>query len=98
MAVSDLLDLQRSLQASGELVTSTHDEQTLLLCERVSGKLLEGLVLLEDSGDLHGEVVETVDDGPSSLEVTKGVVRELHGHHDESLRKKDREEKRNRRD
>jgi hypothetical protein len=85
MAVRDLLDLQRSLQASSELVAPPHDEQTLLLRERIPGELLEGLVLLEDAGDLHGEVVEAVDDGLSSLEVAEGVVRELDGHHDKSL-------------
>lgn len=85
MAVSDLLDLERSLETRRELVAAAHDEERLLGGKRVLGELLKGLVLLEDARDLARKVVETVDDGLAALELAERVVRELNGHHDEGL-------------
>jgi len=111
MAVSNLLDLQSSLETrreperkravekleasvsisssspeqilSNSLVSSTHNQQALLLRQRIPRQLLKSLVLLQNPRDLGGQVVEPVDDGPTSLLLGESVVRELDGHHDE---------------
>lgn len=65
------------------LVSSTHDQQALLVRQEVLSEALEGLVHSQDLLDLRRDVVETVDDLLSSGSLLDRVVRELDGDHDE---------------
>ena len=65
------------------LVTTTHDQQRLLLGESLLSQLLQRLVHHQDSLDLSGNLVQAVDDLLTTLLLGDGIVRELECHHDE---------------
>lgn len=75
---------EAALFRKDSLVSSSHDQQALLLRQGIPRKLLKSLVLLENPRDLGRQVVKTIDDRPTSLLLGESVVRELDGHHDES--------------
>lgn len=81
--IADFLNLQRSLEASGILISSTHDEQTLGDLESLLGHVLKSTVILQDLGDICGKGMKTSDDLVSPLTEGDAILGELDGHHDE---------------
>jgi len=77
--------LERSnLGRQRTLVTSTHDEQTLLVRQQILGQRLQCLVHSQDLLDLSGNIVQAINDLLSSSSLEDRVVTQLNGNHDES--------------
>ena len=58
--VGDFLDLESTLEGSGELAATTQEKQGLLIAESLLAKFLDGAVLLEDLLDLSRNIRETL--------------------------------------
>jgi hypothetical protein len=84
MHIANFLDLERSLQTRRILVASAHDQQALRVRQDSSRKLLQSPILLEDSLDLTGECMETVDDLIPAFGERDSVFGKLESHHQES--------------
>jgi hypothetical protein len=80
--VRNFLDLQSTFQGSGELTTTTEQEQRLLVLEGLLTKSLDGSVELKNGLDLSGNVRKTLHNLLTTSLLGSSILTQGQGEHD----------------
>lgn len=80
--VGNLLDLQSTLQGSGELGTTTQQQQTLLVLEELGAHLLDRVVQFENLAELLRDLAKALHDLLASLLLRGTVLAQRQREHD----------------
>lgn len=80
--VGNLLDLQSTLQGSGELGSTTQQQQTLLVFEELGAHLLDRVVQLENLAELLRDLAKALHDLLASLLLRGTVLAQRQSEHD----------------